>query len=115
MNRTETNIKRLGELLDKMVKSKNRPKKFVDADTEFHVALARATGNTAFVVLVQAIIQLLRKERSYTLDFKDEHDSAIAFHKEILYRVREKDEEGTELAMRSHLKHVGHVLQPLNK
>ena len=115
MNRTETNIKRLGELLNKMVKSKNRPKKFVDADTEFHVELARATGNTAFVVLVQAIIQLLRKERSYTLDFKDEYDSAIAFHKEILYRVREKDEEGAELAMRSHLKHVGHVLQPLNK
>jgi|TARA_Y100000310_G_scaffold253669_1_gene260568 GntR family transcriptional repressor for pyruvate dehydrogenase complex len=114
-NRTEENCKKMQKLLDQMIVSKNRPKKFVDADTEFHIELAKASGNTAFVVLIQAIIRILRNERTYVRDFKEELDSAITYHREILYSVIQKDEEGAEVAMCSHLKHVAHVLKSLQE
>ncbi len=109
-NCTDENIKQLSSLLDQMESNQKHTKKFIDADTEFHVELARATGNSAFVVLIQAIIQILKRERTYSLNFQDQTTVALEHHKEILELVKQKDEKGAEKAMKSHLDDVQHVL-----
>ncbi len=109
-NCTDENIKQLSNLLDQMESNQKHTIKFIDADTEFHVELARATGNSAFVVLIQAIIQILKRERTYSLNFQDQTTVALEHHKEILELVKQKDEKGAEKAMQSHLDDVQHVL-----
>ena len=82
-NRTDENIERLKILLIEMESTQEQTKKFINADTEFHIELARASGNTAYTVLIQAIIQILKSERTYAMNFKDQTMSALDHHKEI--------------------------------
>lgn len=114
-NRTEENLKNLKSLIEQMEKSKNHTKKFIETDTEFHVELAKASNNTAFVVLTQAIMQILRSDLTFVLNFQDQTDTALAHHKEILRNVTNKDMEGAELAMQSHMHQVGNVIESLRE
>ena len=57
---------------------------------QFHVLLARASGNPILEIFTQSLIELLRE---YFYDFKsvDFERHAIASHKEILVAIRERD------------------------
>jgi DNA-binding FadR family transcriptional regulator len=112
-NRTDENIERLKILLIEMESTQEQTKKFINADTEFHIELARASGNTAYTVLIQAIIQILKSERTYAMNFKDQTMSALDHHKEILEFVINQDEHGAEIAMQSHLDDVQHVINSI--
>ncbi|MBL7013842.1 MAG: FadR family transcriptional regulator [Candidatus Marinimicrobia bacterium] len=110
-NRTQENIDQLQFLIEKMEKSKNHTKKFIEVDMEFHVELAKASGNSAFVVLTQAIMQILRSDLTFVLNFQDQTETALVHHKEILKNIVNQDIEGAELAMQSHMHQVGNVLE----
>ena len=112
-NRTDENIERLKILLIEMESTQEQTKKFINADPEFHIELAPASGNTAYTVLIQAIIQILKSERTYAMNFKDQTMSALDHHKEILEFVINQDEHGAEIAMQSHLDDVQHVINSI--
>ncbi|MBT3590399.1 MAG: FadR family transcriptional regulator [Candidatus Marinimicrobia bacterium] len=110
-NRKQENIDQLQFLIEKMEKSKNHTKKFIEVDMEFHVELAKASGNSAFVVLTQAIMQILRSDLTFVLNFQDQTETALSHHKKILKNIVSQDIEGAELAMQSHMHQVGNVLE----
>ncbi len=110
-NRKQENIDQLQFLIKKMEKSKNHTKKFIEVDMEFHVELAKASGNSAFVVLTQAIMQILRSDLTFVLNFQDQTETALSHHKKILKNIVSQDIEGAELAMQSHMHQVGNVLE----
>lgn len=78
--------------------------RLVDGDTEFHVELARATGNPVLVLLTQTIMGLLRTQRLYRVDL--DFDAALALHREIIDAVAEGDGERAEHAMIQHLAQI---------
>ena len=110
-NRKQENIDQLQFLIEKMEKSKNHTKKFIEVDMEFHVELAKASGNSAFVVLTQAIMQILRSDLTFVLNFQDQTETALSHHKKIRKNIVSQDIEGAELAMQSHMHQVGNVLE----
>ena len=110
-NRSQENIDRFVSLIENMENSRKQTKKFIDIDMEFHVELAKASGNSAFVVLTQAIMQILRSDLTFVLNFRDQTETALNHHKEILKNIINQDIEGAELAMQSHMHQVGIVLE----
>jgi DNA-binding FadR family transcriptional regulator len=77
----------------------------VDGDTEFHVEVARATGNPVLVLLSQTIVALLRTERLYREDL-DLLPTAFADHREIVDAIAARDSDRAGHAMAEHLTHV---------
>jgi GntR family transcriptional repressor for pyruvate dehydrogenase complex len=80
------------------------PERFVEADLEFHSALARATQNKLFLVLINPIVDLLRDARLLQFDAPGSPARGQESHKTILRCVELHDREGAQRAMQAHLK-----------
>jgi len=111
IHRTSAHVLRLGELLRLMEVVQREPQAFIDADTDFHIELARATGNPVLEVLSQTIVALLRKHRILLTEFEQELPAALSSHRAILAAVTAGRARAAGIAMQAHLEHVSAVLQ----
>ena len=112
-NRTAENLSRLEELLQLMESQRNMSRAFIEADSNFHHELARATGNPVLEILSRMLLTLLRSERVFMVGFRDEIHGAIASHRAIYTAVYDRDAERAGMAMAEHLTHVSAVLRSL--
>ena len=80
--------------------------RLVDGDTEFHVEVARATGNPVLALFSQTIVSMLRAERLYREDLEIPLAAAFADHREIVDAIEDRDEARASQAMTDHLAHV---------
>jgi GntR family transcriptional repressor for pyruvate dehydrogenase complex len=76
---------------------------FARNDVEFHAALARATGNPLFPLLLDAVADVLLEVRRTGYDVPGTPARALRHHADILQQVRLGDSEGARQAMRTHL------------
>ena len=114
IHRTDEHIAALAARLAEMEASLDDVEAFVEADTAFHVELARATGNSALVLLTQALTALIQKERTFMLHFHEQElRAAVESHRQLLATVRAGDAEATRRAMEEHLDRVGDRLQAI--
>jgi GntR family transcriptional repressor for pyruvate dehydrogenase complex len=90
------------------VKSRNLndPEAYVEADLDFHLALAEAAGNPLILSLLDSIVGLLREQRSRIFNVEGGPDRGQYHHKRILRAVEQGDPELAREAMRAHLKQV---------
>jgi GntR family transcriptional repressor for pyruvate dehydrogenase complex len=72
-------------------------------DFEFHRALAAASGNDLFLVMLDSVGDMLREMRDRAYDRKGVGESGLREHREILGLVDAKDEQGARAAMAKHL------------
>jgi len=79
---------------------------FVEADLDFHLALAEATQNPIIPILMDSIIDLLREQRKRTGLTKGGLQRGQIHHKKILDAVARHDAETAHQAMQDHLKQV---------
>lgn len=112
-HRTPAHLARLHALLAAMESQHNMSRAFIDADTEFHHELARATGNPVLDVVSRTLLTMLRSERVFMVGFRDEIAGAIASHRRILDAVAAADGDTAAAAMAEHLGHVSAVLRAL--
>ena len=103
--RSDTHIARLRAIMAEMEQETTISPRLVDGDTEFHVEVARATGNPVLVLLSQTIVALLRTERLYREDF-EVLPAAFADHREIVEAIADGDSDRAGHAMAEHLVHV---------
>src|SRR5690349_2137606 len=90
--RTEAHVARLRAIEAELEEERAISARLVDGDTEFHVELARASGNPVLVLLMQTIMTLLRSERLYRddLDMTIAMPAAFARHREIINAVADR-------------------------
>jgi GntR family transcriptional repressor for pyruvate dehydrogenase complex len=79
---------------------------FVEADLDFHLALAEATQNPIIPLLMDPIIELLREQRKRTGLVNGGLARGQYHHKIILDAVIKRDPQAARLAMQNHLKQV---------
>jgi DNA-binding FadR family transcriptional regulator len=72
------------------------------ADVRFHKALAEASGNPLFGVLLDVMAELLHESRRRTLQ-RSGAEMAIAFHRRILAAVAAGDADAARRAMAQHM------------
>jgi GntR family transcriptional repressor for pyruvate dehydrogenase complex len=82
------------------------PDAYVEADLDFHLALAEAAGNPLILSLLDSIVGLLREQRSRIFDVHGGPERGQFHHKRILAAVEQRDPEAAREAMRAHLQQV---------
>ncbi|MCK5731804.1 MAG: FadR family transcriptional regulator [Tenericutes bacterium] len=87
-------------------------------DRDFHLAIARSTGNPMIPLIIEPIYQIMPKIKELILEeIDDAIKLALASHKLIYERIREQDEEGAYEAMVNHLEiaeeHAGMIADKL--
>jgi len=79
---------------------------FIEADLDFHLALAEAAANPLIFSLIYSIVGLLREQRTRTFYVDGGPERGQHHHKRILKAVEDRDPEAARNAMRAHLKQV---------
>jgi GntR family transcriptional repressor for pyruvate dehydrogenase complex len=93
------------------------PKHFVQYDLAFHSALAAATHNDLYSVLLAPITGLLLEFRltAYHYNAQSSIEGALTHHRRILSRVKAHDPEGARQAMRDHLHQARSLMEAARK
>lgn len=94
------------EAVATMDRSLHDPDAYVEADLDFHLALAEAAGNPLILSLIDSIVGLLRQQRSRIFAVDGGPERGQFHHKQILAAIEQRDPEKAREAMRAHLKQV---------
>jgi GntR family transcriptional regulator, transcriptional repressor for pyruvate dehydrogenase complex len=86
---------------------------FMQADTEFHIALARASGNRLFREATEQIRLELNDAMIALPDSPVWHERSAREHEAILDAVRERDPERAGIAMKTHVTHTERSIEAL--
>jgi len=113
MRRSDEHLARLRAITAEMEEEQSNTPRLVDGDTEFHVEVARATGNPVLVLLSQTIVALLRSERLYRDDWESLLPGALEQHREIIHAIADRDGDRAATAMMDHLAHVALPANPM--
>jgi GntR family transcriptional regulator, transcriptional repressor for pyruvate dehydrogenase complex len=79
---------------------------YIEADLDFHLALAEAAGNPLILALIDSIVVLLREQRSRIFDVDGGPERGQHHHKQILKAIENRDAKAAHHAMRAHLQQV---------
>ncbi len=86
---------------------------YVQADLTFHLRLAEASHNAVYVVLVDAVRELLLESIRATYHLDGHTERRLRDHTQILAAVRARDPHAAHAAMRDHLHSTEAMLRQL--
>lgn len=89
-----------------MERNLHEPDAYIEADLDFHLALAEAAGNPLILSLLDSIVVLLREQRSRIFDLDGGPERGQFHHKRILAAIERRDSDAARETMREHLKQV---------
>jgi GntR family transcriptional repressor for pyruvate dehydrogenase complex len=82
------------------------PEGYIEADLDFHLALAEAAGNPLILALIDSIVALLRDQRSRIFEVDGGPERGQFHHKRILKAIEARNAEAARTAMLAHLEQV---------
>lgn len=103
---SEEDIRRFQDLLEKMKLAGKDARKFAVLDVEFHVALAKASGNALVFDLVSMIRNHLVRVLPKVLQLPNAMPLSTKEHATIVAAIERRDAEAARAAMHSHLEAV---------
>jgi GntR family transcriptional regulator, transcriptional repressor for pyruvate dehydrogenase complex len=89
-----------------MERSQKDPAAYIEADLDFHLALAEAAANPLILSLIDSIVGLLREQRIRIFNVEGGPQRGQFHHKRILEAMERRDPEMARSAMRAHLEQV---------
>lgn len=102
----EPEIAALREAVTVMDGAQRDPEAYIEADLDFHLALAEAAANPLILSLIDSIVGLLREQRMRIFNVEGGPQRGQIHHKRILEAIERHDPEMARSAMRSHLEQV---------
>lgn len=99
-------LRAMREAYQAMDHNLDNPDGYIEADLDFHLALAEAAGNSLILSLLDSIVGLLREERIRLFQIKGAPRRSQLHHKRILEAVERQQAEAARQAMRAHLQEV---------
>ncbi len=94
------------EAVSIMDKAKRDSDAFIEADLDFHLALAEAAGNPLILTLIDSIVGLLREQRLRIFQVEGGPERGQYHHKKIMEAIERHDPLGAREAMKAHLRQV---------
>jgi len=94
------------EAVTAMDRSLHDPDAYIEADLDFHLALAEAVGNPLILSLLDSIVVLLREQRSRIFSVDGGPERGQYHHKKILQAIEQRDPDAARDTMRAHLEQV---------
>jgi GntR family transcriptional repressor for pyruvate dehydrogenase complex len=106
MRMEEQHLATLREAVATMDRSLRDPEAYIEADLDFHLALAEAAANPLILSLIDSIVGLLREQRIRIFKVKGGPERGQFHHKRILEAMEQRDPDKAREAMRAHLQQV---------
>ena len=103
---SEEEIAIMQEAIDAMDEALDDPDTYIEADLDFHLALAQATNNALIPVLIDSLVDLLREHRIRSAGVDGGLERGQPHHKIIIDAIRRNDAELARTAMQAHLRQV---------
>ena len=98
----ESHLAMMRDAITVMDRSMNDPEAFIEADLDFHLALAEAAGNPIILALIDSFVGLLREQRLQVFSVEGGPERGQYHHKRILEAVEHRDAAAARQAMRAH-------------
>ncbi|HEY6369396.1 MAG TPA: FadR/GntR family transcriptional regulator [Candidatus Sulfotelmatobacter sp.] len=102
----EPELSTMREAVASMDRAGQDPETYIEADLDFHLALAEGAANPLILSLLDSIVGLLREQRLRIFKVPGGPERGQIHHKRILDAVERHDAERAREAMRSHLSQV---------
>lgn len=109
--RTEEDLREMRRILDDTSGVRRDRERFVEWDISFHAALAAATHNELFSILLDSVVSTLRKVRELGFNVPNTPERAKYFHELIFERVQEGNPSAARAAMREHMTEAERTMQ----
>ncbi|MCQ8187805.1 FadR/GntR family transcriptional regulator [Streptomyces rugosispiralis] len=101
--RSPEQLERLREITERMRAAGNDFDAYVQADIEFHLLLAEASGNSVLGNMLINVRSLLQAWASRVIHRAGETESSLAMHEPILAAVEKGDAKAARAAMEAHM------------
>lgn len=111
LRRDNEDIALLQSLLDEAQSTLDDTDRFPELDVEFHRALASATHNELFVILIDALRETLIRSRRTGRAVPGTPERALSYHREIFAQVVDRSVDGARAAMTAHMDEAEQTLQ----
>jgi GntR family transcriptional repressor for pyruvate dehydrogenase complex len=103
-------IAQLERILERQRQRTQRGHPTVDDDYDFHATLARASGNSVMVAVLDTLVNLLSETRRRALQGLARSRASLAGHRAVLRAIQRRDPEAAEAAMRRHIGAVATII-----
>lgn len=107
---TESELESIGAALKKMRKGLAAGESTLEADMEFHLAIAKAAHNEVLYNAVQLLRNLMRKWLVLKLMIPLVPAKVLKQHEAIYRAIRARDREAARTAMWAHLEDTAHLI-----
>ena len=102
----EPQLAMMREAYTVMDRHRQNPDAYIEADLDFHLALAEAAANPLILSLLDSIVGLLREQRIRIFNVEGGADRGQFHHQRILEAIEKRDPVKARTAMRAHLQQV---------
>src|SRR5205807_8855960 len=102
----EADLAVLREAVAVMDRSHQDSDAYIEADLDFHLALAEAASNPLILSLIDSIVGLLREQRMRIFKVDGGPERGQFHHKRILEAIEQRNPEKAREAMRAHMQQV---------
>jgi GntR family transcriptional repressor for pyruvate dehydrogenase complex len=102
----EQDLATMREAVSVMDNARQDADAYIEADLDFHLALAEAAANPFVLSLIDSIVGMLREQRMRTFDVDGGPERGQVHHKRILDAMERRDARGAREAMEAHLRQV---------
>jgi GntR family transcriptional regulator, transcriptional repressor for pyruvate dehydrogenase complex len=102
----ESQLAMMREAIAVMDRQRMEPEAYIEADLDFHLALAEAAANPLILSLIDSIVGLLREQRIRIFEVEGGPDRGQVHHRRILEAVETRNPVKARDAMRAHLRQV---------
>jgi len=108
---TLEDIEIIEEALNKMnQKEELKDDKKTESDTEFHLAIARASHNFVFVNIIKLHLDLLKETREKTWEMTGRREEQQEEHQSIFQAIKEHNGKKATEAMLKHLRNIKEIM-----
>jgi GntR family transcriptional repressor for pyruvate dehydrogenase complex len=109
-NASAEEISAIEEVLRRQDERIRQSKLAIEEEIEFHYAIAKASGNSVMVKVVDVLMDLLRKIRERSLQVNGRQEKSLAGHRSVLAAIRQHDAAAAETTMYRHLQEIENIV-----
>jgi GntR family transcriptional repressor for pyruvate dehydrogenase complex len=103
-------IAEMEDILDRQDRKLRDGESAIAEDSEFHYAIALASGNSIVLKVLDTLMDLLRDSRERSLQEEGRPQKSLAGHRRILTAIKRRDIDGAKAAMRRHIENVEQIV-----
>ncbi|MFZ0759383.1 MAG: FadR/GntR family transcriptional regulator [Candidatus Sulfotelmatobacter sp.] len=103
-------ISEMEDILNRQEQKLRKAESTIGEDSEFHYAVAMASGNSVVLKVLDILMDLLRETRERSLQVEGRPQKSLAGHRRILAAIKRHDTEAAKAAMRRHIEDVEEIV-----